>query len=124
VTLSTTETSDALYATGMWLLDNARTDEAALVFRTLLLSHQDDERGWLGLGACHERKEQLHVARVLYALGTEHTTSARCPWALALVLRAQGHEALADTQLDLALERAEHAGDASIMGAVQTLRSR
>jgi len=117
------ETSDALYATGLWLLENERTDDAALVFRTLLLSDQDDERGWLGLGACHERKEQLHVARALYALGTEHTTSARCPLALALVLRAQGDDRLADTQLDLALDRAERAGDATIAAAVETLRN-
>lgn len=119
---ATAETSDALYATALWLLENERTDDAAMVFRTLLLSHQDDERGWLGLGACHERKEQLHVARALYALGTEHTTSARCPWALALVLRAQGDEALADAQLELALDRAERAGDAPIAAAVEALR--
>ena len=119
---TTAETSDALYATGLWLFENERTDDAALVFRTLLLSHQDDERGWLGLGACHERKEQLHVARALYALGTEHTTSARCPWALALVLRAQGEDTLADTQLELAIDRAERAGDGAIAAAVERLR--
>jgi len=86
---------EAIYATGHWLLASERIEEAARVFRLMLRAAPRDERGWLGLGECHERIEQPRIAAELYGAGSvvagDHgTTSVRCLVARARALSKLG----------------------------------
>ena len=60
---------EAIYATGHWLLERERIEDAARVFRAMVHAEPRDERGWLGLGTCHERRDQLRIAAELYGTG-------------------------------------------------------
>ncbi len=87
---------EALYATGLWLLAHDRAGDAAKVFRVMLHAAPRDERGWLGLGSCHEQIGQLRIALELYGAGTSVAdSSTRCGLARVRVLRAlnRGEEA-------------------------------
>lgn len=86
---------EAIYAVAHWLLSRERPGDAARVFRVLLLVAPRDERGWLGLGECHERIEQLHIASELYGAGSviaggPRSMSVRCLLARARVLGKLG----------------------------------
>jgi hypothetical protein len=104
---------DAIYATGHWLLGREQTAEAAKVFRTMILAAPRDERGWLGLGECHERIRQPRIAAELYGAGsvaagpTETTQSVRCLLARARVLVALDREADAADAIHAASQAAE-----------------
>jgi len=90
---------EALYATGHWLLSNARHKEAAEVFRVMALSKPDDERAWLALGACHEAIGQKRLAIELYAI------------ARGRALRALDRTNEADDAFESAYELATTVGD-------------
>src|SRR4029077_18666198 len=61
---------EAIYATAHWLLAREHARDAAKVFRFMLQIAPRDERGWLGLGECHERIDQPRVAAELFAAGS------------------------------------------------------
>lgn len=97
--MNTTTTADTFYATGYWLLEQQRHEDAKHVFRTMLTLAPSDERAWLALGACHEGVHELDKAARLYALAQFACGVAlRCLVASARVLRK--------------LERDEEAADA------------
>ena len=63
----------------------------------------EDERGWVGLGMCHEGIEQLRIAKEIYAAGTTLAKSpVRCAVALVKVLRRLGDEDAAGEILAMA----------------------
>lgn len=97
-----TSTADMLYAVGHWLLEEQRPLDAVEVFRTMLMTAPQDERGWLGLGVAHERVGQNETALELYQLGESAVpTSFRCSLARARLLR------LVEKEHEEAYERAE-----------------
>ncbi|MBN9166462.1 MAG: hypothetical protein BGO98_43090 [Myxococcales bacterium 68-20] len=103
---------EALYATGHWLLSNARHKEAAEVFRVMALSKPDDERAWLALGACHEAIGQKRLAIELYAIASEAAAPAvRCAIARGRALRALDRTNEADDAFESAYELATTVGD-------------
>jgi cytochrome c-type biogenesis protein CcmH/NrfG len=94
---------DALYAAGHYMLERSRVEDAAVLFRTMLLADAADERGWLALGACHEQLEQLAMAEELYAAGAQMArTKVRC-----LLAAARVFSQLDDDRADEVLEQAE-----------------
>jgi hypothetical protein len=99
--------TEALYATGCWLLESHRAADAKHVFRALVMAAPLDERGWLGLGLCHESTDEDADAIALYRLGAANTRSVRCLVATARVLRRAGDDAGADDSLDAAERLAE-----------------
>ncbi len=60
---------DGLYATGYWLFGEERYADAGAIFRVMIRIAYQDERGWLGLGACHEAIEQADIALEMYGTG-------------------------------------------------------
>lgn len=96
------EACNALYAAGHHLLERERVDDAAVLFRTMLLADATDERGWLALGFCHERLEQDAMAEELYGAGAQIARSpVRCLLAASRLFRR-----LDDDRADEALEAA------------------
>lgn len=93
---------EALYATAKWLLDQNRVIDAVHVFRAMLVAVPVDERGWLGLGACHESLGHLSIAADLYAYGATTCGGVRCHVARARVLRVLGRDSDAEAALDAA----------------------
>lgn len=97
---------NALYAAGHHLLERDRIDDAAVLFRTMLLADAEDERGWLALGACHERLEQDAMAEQLYSAGAQLARSrVRCLIAVTRLLRRLRDDRALDA-LDAATELA------------------
>ena len=99
------KTVEALYATAHWLLTRGRPEDAARVFRIQLRVAPRDERAWLGLGECHERRDQLLVAAELYGTGsvlagTPRSGSVRCMLARARILAALGRTSDVERTLD------------------------
>lgn len=92
--------AEGLYACGHSLFSQERYADAATVFRALAAAVPSDERGWLGLGACHEAIDQGWMAIELYRTGEELARSARCAIARARANVAKGDEA--DEALDTA----------------------
>src|SRR5271170_4137940 len=91
------EAIEAIYAVAHSLLSREMVAEAAKGFRIMLRFAPDDERGWIGLGTCHERVQQPHVALELYGTGSiaasrVGTISVRCLLAMARLLFAMGRE--------------------------------
>jgi hypothetical protein len=121
---------DAIYATGHWLLGRERTAEAARVFRTMILAAPRDERGWLGLGECHERIRQPRIAAELYGAGsvcagpTVDTQSVRCLLARARALVALDREADAAHAVHVAAQAAEAQGDEELAALVASEQRR
>jgi hypothetical protein len=102
--------ADALYAVGHWLLEQRRASDALHVFRTLLMSSPNDERGFLGLGASHEQLGNDAAAGGLYALGEAAVTSSfRCSLAHARVLCRLEKDS--DSAFERAEERAREVDD-------------
>ena len=100
--VSRADAMEAIYATGYWLLADERVAEAAMVFRTMIQGEPRDERGWLGLGECHERIDQPRIAAQLYgAASVIVTRSMRCLVARARVLSKLGEVREAEYLLDL-----------------------
>jgi Flp pilus assembly protein TadD len=98
---------ESLYATGHWLLEQSRFDDAASVFRVMTLAAPDDERSWLGLGTCHEKVGQVRVAEKLYGAGvTLAREPVRCLAAQALALRALGLDDASEEVFERAAELA------------------
>ena len=56
----------ALYRTGYHLLQSGNPKRAASLFRSMVTSAPEDERGWLALGVCHEQVDQTDVALEIY----------------------------------------------------------
>ena len=84
---------NALYAAGHYMLDRERVEDAAVLFRTMLLADACDERGWLALGACHEVLEQDVMAEELYSAGAQIARSRlRCLLAVARLFRRLGDD--------------------------------
>ena len=100
------EACDALYAAGHYMLGRDRIDDAAVLFRTMLLADAQDERGWLALGTCHERLEQDAMAEELYSAGAQIArTRIRCLLAVARLFRRLGDDR-EDEAIDAASELA------------------
>lgn len=114
---------EALYATGYWLLAHERVEDAAKVFRVMLHAAPRDERGWLGLGECHERAGQCRIALELYGAGSVVAESpVRCLLARAHVLRADGFGGEADQAFDQAEKLATARSDDELMDLVERAR--
>ena len=96
-TLEGSRAIEAIYAIGHTLLEQQRAVEAAKVFRVMLRLVPTDERGWLGLGACHEELDDLDIASELYGAGwtVAQPPSARCLSALSRVMHLLGDVATA-----------------------------
>ncbi len=116
---------EALYATGHWLLSQARPADAACVFRAMALLAPKDERSWLALGACHETLGQPSRAIQMYGTGRVLARPAvRCDLARARALRAANREEDARALLAQAKEAAEALEDDTLIELVATERQR
>jgi Flp pilus assembly protein TadD len=110
---------EALYATAHWLLGSSRFADAARVFRVMAYHCPEDERGWLGLGLCHEKIGQLAVAAEMYRIGDSTCPQAvRCGVALARALRLLGRDDDASTALERASDLAAETGDETLIAIV------
>jgi tetratricopeptide (TPR) repeat protein len=110
---------EAIYATGHWLLEDGRVAEAARVFRAMVHAAPRDERGWLGLGECHERQGQLRIAAELYgAGGAVAEPPVRCRLARARALAESGMHEASEEALDAAKQAAEALGDDDLIALV------
>ena len=121
-------TVEAIYAAAHWLLTRGRPLDAARVFRVQLRVAPRDERGWLGLGECHERADQLLIAAELYGAGSvlagpQGRVSIRCLLARARVLAQLGRAADVQAMLDAA-ERAAEEAESDLLELVRMERRR
>lgn len=111
---------ETLYALGRWLMDQSRSEDAAHVFRTMILMMPQDERGWLGLGNTHEHANDIEVACAIYSLGEKTVASSyRCPLAKARLLRSRQEDDATDVAYELAFERAANHGDQATALSIQ-----
>jgi hypothetical protein len=116
---------EAIYATGHWLLGQDRLPEAAMVFRTMIHAEPRDERGWLGLGQCHERADQPRIAAEILGAGSVVATSpVRLLLARARVLWTSGYGLEGDGALACAERAAEALGDEELLELVSSERRR
>jgi tetratricopeptide (TPR) repeat protein len=112
---------EALYATGYELLAQERIANAASAFRTMLRIAPRDERGWLGVGDCHERAGQLRIAIELYGAGSVAAAenghpSVRCLLARARLLFKLGGDV--SEAIQKAHASARHSGRVDLMALV------
>jgi hypothetical protein len=122
-------TVEAIYAVAHWLLARDRAADAVKVFRVMLRAAPRDERGWLGLGECHERIDQFRVAAELYGAGSviaggSRGVSVRCLVARARALSAVGRDADVEPTLNLAERAAIAANDDELIALVARERVR
>jgi cytochrome c-type biogenesis protein CcmH/NrfG len=88
--ITPSQACESLYASGHSLLEQGRVDDASVLFRTMLLADAADERGWLALGACHERMQQVVMAEELYSAGAQIARNkTRCLLAAARIFARQ-----------------------------------
>ena len=114
---------EAIYSAAHWLLTEERVAEAARVFRTLIQADPADERGWLGLGQCHEHIDQPRIAAELFHAGSAVTRSpVRCLVARARILARQGEQDSAEGLLDDAERAALEEGDHGLVELVANER--
>jgi predicted TPR repeat methyltransferase len=119
------EAIEAIYATGHWLLAHEQTEAAARVFRVLVHAVPRDERGWLGLGECHERMGQLRIAAELYGTGgAVAEPPVRCRLARARALARAGYPDASEEALDAAEEAAQELADEALLELVASERRR
>ena len=112
-------TVEAIYAAGHWLLEEQRLADAAKVFRVMLHAAPHDERAWLALGECHERRDQLRIALELYGAGSALSApSVRCQLARARVLRALDRDDEADQAFEAAAQAAFDRDDDELVALV------
>ena len=104
--LDAQQACSTLYSAGHYLLERERIEDAAVLFRTMLLADAEDERGWLALGSCHERLEQDAMAEELYSAGVQIARSkVRCLVAVSRLFTRLGDDR-AEQALDTAVELA------------------
>jgi hypothetical protein len=115
---------EALYATGHWLYSRDRFAHAQSVFRAMLHIAPDDERGWLGLGACHEALDQEDIALEIYVAAVGAAVAPRCELARARILRRRGLEVEAYRAVEQAARIAEHQRDDELRQLVAAERGR
>jgi tetratricopeptide (TPR) repeat protein len=121
MSVDTRSAIDGLYAVGHWLLEQERNADAMDVFRAMLIAAPEDERGWLGLGECHDRLAEHEKAAVLYALAAQATPDAyRCVLARARVLRRLDAVDRADEAFAEAIERALASGEEEIAARIHS----
>lgn len=115
---------EALYAAAFMFLDVDRVQDATRAFRVMVRFAPTDERAWLGLGACHERRDETDIAAELYGAGSVVASppSPRCLLALARVERARGAESAAEEYVDEALALAESLEDEELIVLVRAER--
>lgn len=103
---------NALYAIGHSLVEAQRTTEAIKVFRVMIRLGAEDERGWLGLGLCHEESGEDDVASEIYGAGAAVASppSPRCLLALARIRRRLGDRDLARECLETCVSLIEAGG--------------
>ena len=116
--ITKTQAIDALYATGCWLLQGARFEDAANVFRAMATVQPEDERGWLGLGQAHEGAHHRIIAKEMYVTGVTLARGGRCAIALARVLRDMGNDSGMADAIDFADEIARDNDDAELAALV------
>jgi Flp pilus assembly protein TadD len=98
----------ALYRTGHHLLTHGDPQRAAAIFRAMITVAPGDERGWLGLGVCHEHVEQLDVAIDIYRSASfVLARGARCELAAHRLLLRSGDDDGAEFMLSQAREHAD-----------------
>lgn len=118
--MSTANFAHTLYALGHWLMSEARVEDAAHVYRTMLTTVPTDERGWLGLASTHERRGEDEVADRLYVLAERAVPlSFRMPLARARLRRRVGVEAGTDEAYEQAIELAHAAGEDDAAGSIE-----
>jgi hypothetical protein len=120
---------EAVYATAHWLLTRERAADAAKVFRVMLQIAPRDERGWLGLGECHERIDQLRIAAELYGAGSviaggTRSVSVRCLLARARTMSKLGRTTDMESLLDVAEQTAVREADEELIELVACERRR
>lgn len=82
---------DSLYVVSLWLMQQQRLRDAAAVAGALVRFAPHDERSWLVLGACHERRDDKELALEMYGVGRALAAPApRCDLARARLLRGGG----------------------------------
>ena len=111
--------TEALYATGHFLLEGDRPAHASGVFRAMALLAPTDERAWLGLGSCHEALGQSLMALEMYGTGgvlAPHPV--RLEVARARLLRTLGRGDEGDEALARAAEHAEQSGEPALVALV------
>lgn len=123
--LTTERSLDALYAVAHMFLGEDRIEDAVRAFRVLMRIAPTDERGWLGVGACHERRDEHAIASEIYGAGSVVTSplSWRCVIALARLARRRGDTFAADDLLDEAEAIADANDDEDAHAVVETERS-
>ena len=112
------QATEALYATGHWLLEQDRFEDAADVFRAMAQATPSDERAWLGLGQAHEGAKQPVIAKEMYVTGVALARGGRCAIALARVLRQLGNDDAAGVALEFAQALARDEGDDGLAALV------
>lgn len=98
---------DGLYAVAYRFLECGDVNGALHAFRVMVRFAPTDERGWIGLGSCHEQRGEPEVATELFGAGAVASSSARCLIALARLRATDGDHAAAIDLLDDARELAE-----------------
>jgi tetratricopeptide (TPR) repeat protein len=115
---------EALYATGHWLYSRDRFAHAQSVFRAMVHIAPEDERGWLGLGACHEALDQEDIALQLYETAAGMAIAPRCDLARARILRRRGRDTEAYRAVEQAARIAEQLRDDELRRLVAAERGR
>jgi hypothetical protein len=120
---------EAIYATAHWLLAREHARDAAKVFRFMLQLAPRDERGWLGLGECHERIDQPRVAAELYGAGSviaapPGRVSVRCLIARARTMAKLGRSGDVEWTLNAAERAAAEQADEQLVDFVAAERRR
>jgi tetratricopeptide (TPR) repeat protein len=116
-------TVEAIYAAGHWLLEQELPEKAAKVFRVMLHAAPGDERGWLGLGQCHERIGQHRIALEIYGAGSVAAgPSPRCEIARGRALRALDRDDEADDAFENAMTLADAPDDEAVLAMARAGR--
>lgn len=114
---------EALYAAGHAMLTQERYEDASALFRLMLQAVPTDERGWLGLGTCHERTGQRDIAAELFGAGTiAAEPSVLCNLAHFRVLWDLDRTNEADQAYEEALNIATSLQDDDLVSAVEAER--